>query len=536
MDIHTDTRRKTPYHFGLFRESYRDEEGRVRHRTRGKLMGLSLEKLVALREFVRAGMPQVWGVEKSAVGGSREYGASGSLWGMAKDLGLDRLLYSRREGWVRYALAMIIGRVVWQGSKLSLVNLWRDTCLWEMVGLGRERPDVDRCYAAMDELLSRQGTIEKKLGGGRLSDGCVILYDITRAYMEGGYAGSSLVDFGYSPAGKRGHKQILVALLTDKEGCPVGVKVYGGNRSDQTTVADRVQELRGRYGLSEVIFVGDRGMLTKARLNEVGSGGLKSVTALRHGQIVSLLTRGVIQMGLFDERNIAEVADPDHPAVRYLLCKNPMTAEKEAKTRRALVDKTVAALSKLQSPKGHRDEQKLAAKVGAVLGKWKMGKFFTWKIEGGHLEFQIDPDHVEREEALDGCYVVRTDVPKETMTKDEAVACYRRLMHVEQAFRNLKTVLLEIRPVFHHKDQRIEAHVFICMLAYWLQWHLIRRLQPLFENDGAGKQRRWTLDGVLERLKAIRRQIVRWHGVDCPLTTTPDEEQQYILDLLKVTL
>jgi transposase len=531
VDIHTDTRRKTPYSYGLFRESYRDDAGRVCHRTRGKITGLPVEKLQALRDFFRAGLPEASTVEKEVLG-SRESGASRAVWELARALGLERMLYSRREPWVRYALAMIVGRVVWQGSKLSLVNLWPETVLWELAGLGSERPDVNRCYAAMDELLTRQGAIEKKLAADRLSEGCVVLYDLTRVYMEGAYEDSGLVDFGYSSCGPRGHKQILVALMTDKGGCPVGVKVYRGNTADQTTVADRVAQLKRDYGLSEVIFVADRGTLTASRIKDVGEAGLKTVTALRHGQIVGLLDRQVIQMGLFDERNIAEVTEPENPAVRYLLCKNPETADKETTTRRALLDKTAAALTQLQARKRPLPDAELAAKVGELLGKWKMKKFFLWEIRAGKLEWRIDTDRVAKEEALDGCYVVRTDVSKDAFVKQEAVACYRQLTWVEQAFRNLKTVFLEFRPVFHRKDERIEAHALICMLAYYLEWHLIRRLEPLFAADGEGEHRRWTLDGVLERLKSLRREILRVEGVTCEIQTTPDDEQQKILNLL----
>lgn len=294
--------------------------------------------------------------------------------------------------------------------------------------------------------------------------------------------------------------------------------------------------MKDDYGLSEVIFVADRGTLTAARLTEVGEAGLRTVTALRHGQIVKLLDRGVIQMGLFDEKNIAQVTEPEHPTVRYLLCKNPETADKETKTRRALLDKTIAALTKLQARKHPRTPTELAAKVGELLGRWKMKKFFLWEIQDAQLVWSLDTEQVQAEETLDGCYVVRTDVAKDTFGKDEAVACYRRLMHVEQAFRNLKTVLLELRPIFHHKDERIEAHAFICLLAYYLQWHLMQRLEPLFAADGEGENRRWTLDGVIERLKGIRQDIVRFQDVDCPRTTIPDKEQQHILDLLKVTI
>jgi len=531
VDIFTDRRRKTPYHYALIRQTYRDDDGNVRHRTRGRITGLPLEKLQALRDFFRAGLPEASNVDKQVLN-SREYGAGKVLWELAAELGLERMLYSRRERWVRYVLAMIIGRVIWQGSKLSLVNLWKDTCLWELVGLKNERPDVNECYAAMDELLFRRTMIETKLARDRLRDGCVVLYDLTRVYMEGDYESSRLVDYGYSPSGPRGHKQILVALLTDREGCPVGIRVYRGNMSDQMTVQDRIRQLKDDYGLTEVIFVADRGTLTAARVADASEAGLRTITALRHGQIVKLVERGVIQMGLFDEMHIVEVIEPDHPCVRYLLCKNPETAEKETRTRRTLLDKTVAALTKLQTRKHPLPEAALAAKVGETLGKWKMKKFFLWEIKDAKLVWSLDMERIEAEETLDGCYVVRTNVSNKMLGKEDAVACYRRLMHVEQAFRNLKTVFLEFRPVFHHKDERIEAHAFICLLAYYLQWHLMQRLKPLFEADGEGENRRWTLDGVLERLKAIRRETIRVYGVECEVTTTPDDEQQQILDLL----
>lgn len=531
LEIHIDERRKNPYVYGLFRETFRDS-GRIRHRTRGRVTGLSLEQLKALREFVRQGCPAGWGGRRD----SREFGAVAAVLGTAQSLGLDRLLYSRREPWVRQALAMIVGRVVYQGSKLSLTNLWQDTALWSLCGLGDDRPDVDDCYTAMDKLLSRQPAIQKALASKHLRDGCLVLYDVTSSYFEGEYADSELVDWGYNRDGKRGHKQIVIGLLTDKEGCPVGVSVYRGNTNDQKTLPDRIRELKSDYRLRDVVMAGDRGMITAARLPELSEAGIRSVTALTHPQILKLIERQVIEPGLFDERQIAEVYDPQAAGVRYLLCRNPLTAEKEHRTRQALVGKTSAALDKLARSRQRRTAEQLGAAVGKSLARWKVGKFFAWRVCDGKLQWQLDQQRVEQEQALDGCYVVRTDAAAEVLDKNQGVACYRQLAEVERDFRQLKTVALEIRPTHHRKDTRIEAHVFLCMLTYYIQWHMHRRLSPLFEADGEGKDRRWTFAGVLERLKSIRQEKAVLNNIEVPVTATPDPEQQHILDLLGVRL
>jgi transposase len=534
LEIHKDERRRTPYVYGLFRETFR-ENGQVRHRTRGRVTGLSLTQLQAMREFVRQGCPP--GTAPSCqVRGSRELGAAWAVLATAKKLGLDRLLYSRPQTWVRYALAMIVGRVVYQGSKLSLTNLWRDTALWSMCGLGDERPDVDACYEAMDQLLSRQPAIQKVLAGQHLKDGCLILYDVTSSYFEGEYKGSELVDWGYNRDGKRGHKQIVIGLMTDKAGCPVGVSVYRGNTNDQKTLADRVKELKEEYGLRDVVMAGDRGMITAARLRELSAAGIRSVTALTHPQIFKLVQRKVIHPGLFDEREIAQVRDPDSPDVRYLLCRNPLTAEKEHRTREALMAKTLEALEKLARSRKRRTVEELGAAVGKALARWKVGKFFVWQVRAGQLDWEIDQPRLEMERSLDGCYIVRTDSSEQLFDREEAVVCYRQLAVVERGFRQLKTVAIEIRPTYHHKDERIEAHVFLCMLAYYIQWHMHKQLAPLFEQDGEGKDRRWTFAEVLERLKGIRQETVVINKTEVTLKTIPDDEQQQILDLLGVRL
>jgi hypothetical protein len=552
LEIHIDRRRKTPYVYGLFRETFR-QDGKVLHRTRGRVTGLSFEQLTALRDFVHQGCPRS-PLGECRVKDSREYGAVGAVMEVAKALGLPRLLYSRQEKWVRCALAMIVGRVVYQGSKLALTNLWRDTALWSVCGLGEERPDVDDCYDAMDELRARQPAIQKALARKHLKDGCLVLYDVTSSYFEGEYARSELVDWGYNRDGKRGHKQIVIGLMTNREGCPVGAAVYRGNTNDQKTLSDRVQELRKEYGLQDVVLAGDRGMLTAARLPELSAAGIRSVTALTHPQMHKLVQRKVIEPGLFDERQIAEVHDPQAPGIRYLLCRNPLTGEKESRTREALIGKTREALDRLARSRKRRTPEELGAAVGKALARWKAGKFFFWRVQDEKLEWSVDQGRVETEQSLDGCYVVRTDAPERVFDKNAAVAAYRQLAEVERGFRQLKTVALEIRPTYHHKDERIEAHVFLCVLAYYVQWHMRQRLAPLFAEDGEGQDRRWTFAGVLERLKSIRQETVVFSDTaatlgtqgtknanpaqetEVTLGTTPDDEQQRILDLLGVRL
>lgn len=531
LEIFTDRRGQTPRHYGLFRSSYR-EDGKVKHRTYGRVTGLPLRNLQALRDFIRRGCPDGEADVKCVTKNARELGACRAVLELVEELGLPRLIYSRREPWVKHILAMIVGRIVYQGSKLSLVNLWEDSALWEVCGLGTARPDVDDCYEALDHLLSRQKSIQKQLARRHLKEGRGVLYDASSSYLEGAYRGSRLVRFGHNRDGKRGHAQVVYGMLTNDAGCPVGLAVYPGNTADQTTVKDRVKELTQDYGVKQALFAGDRGMLTPARLAELNQAGLWTVTALTHPQMTRLIERKVIQLGLFDERDIAEVVDPEEPSVRYLLCRNPLTAEKESRTRNALIAKTQEALTTLAARRSKRTAEQVGAAVGVALKKWRVGKFFEWKVETGKLVWSLAEARVAREAALDGCYVVRTDAPAAKWDKQQAVDAYRRLADVDRGFRQLKTVALEVRPIYHKKDPRIEAHLFVCLLAYYVQWHMQQRLAPLFAADGAGKDRRWTFAHVIERLKSIRRETVVIQGTEMQIDNQPDAEQQYLLDLL----
>jgi len=264
--------------------------------------------------------------------------------------------------------------------------------------------------------------------------------------------------------------------------------------------------------------------------------GLHTISALTHRQILELVQRKVIQAELFDEKRIVEVIDPETPGQRYCLCRNPQTEVRETETRQRLRDRTREALDKIVARKKKGSTQKLSAQVGKILAHYKMGKFVEWQIETGRLQWHFKEAHIEQEKLFDGCYIVSATVPKEHLNLDEVVRTYKNLRVVEQAFRNLKTVSLEIRPVYHKKDERIRSHVFLCVLAFYLQWHMQQRLQPLFQADGEGKNRQWTLENVIERLMGIRKQRVRVAQVEFDQVTQADQEQQRILDLMKVKL
>lgn len=544
LHLEIQTSRKSPV--GILRTTFRDREGRIRHSQHGRITGCSLQQLRLLQLAFREKVLPTDHPDAFQVISSKEYGACASVFQLAKLLQLDKAIYSRHEPWVDCLLAMIVGRVVYAGSKLSLCNHWEDSALWDLAGVVA-RPDVERhCYLPMDRLLERQKSIQKTLAAKHLQNGHLVLYDITSSYLEGAYENSELVDFGYNRDGKKGHEQIVIGLLCSAEGCPVGVEVYPGNTQDVTTVMDRVQELKQDYAMQEVIFVGDRGMITQTQIERMASvDGLRVIGALRHSEMVQLLARKVVQMEFFDENNICEVLDPDQPGWRYCLCKNPQSAARESQTRQRLLELTQQSLASIASYKQACTVEKLAARVGRVLEKYKMGKFVIWNIEADgksacskqhRLQYKFDQEKIEAEKRFDGCYIVRSDVPGDRLNKDQLVRSYKDLALVETAFRNLKTVQLEMRPVYHKRDDRIRAHVFLCVLAYYLQWHMNKALAPLFAEDGVGAERRWTFRSVVERLMTIRQNRTRCAQTEFTQITLPDKQAQQILDLLGVKL
>jgi transposase len=523
---------------GLIRSSFRDPDTQaVKHTQHGRLTGLSLEQLKLIQAAFQG---QV--VPKDDPGAfkctrSKEYGASYAVLEMARQLGLDTLLYSRNEPWVWDCLAMIVGRVVYAGSKLALSNQWKNSALWELCGVVGKVDVEDHCYKAMDRLLERQKAIQRALAKKHLHNGHVVLYDITSSYFEGEYEQSDIVLFGYNRDCKRGHEQVVLGLLCDERGCPVGMELFAGNTQDAQTVIDKIQELRQEYGLRDVTFVGDRGMITQANARKLENvQGLHTISALTHAQMFELVDRKVVQLGLFDEKKIAEVIDPEKPQQRYCLCRNPDTQARETATRNRLLQLSRQGLDKLVQRKKKSTTAKLASQVGRLLQKYKMGKFFKWEVKEGRLEYQMEEEAIAREQLLDGCYVVNTTLAASLMKETDVVETYKSLSFVEQAFRSLKTVALEIRPVYHKKDDRIRSHVFLCMLAYYVYWHMRQRLSPLFEKDGTGKNREWTMENVIEHLGGIRQQQVSVAGAEFKQITQPTQQQQQILDLLGIKL
>ena len=524
LDI--QTHRKNPY--GLLRNSYR-EDGKVKKETICRFSGLTLEQLRGIQAAIQGKTVMK---EEFKITSSREYGASFVCLALIKALGLDKAIYSRpSEEWVRASLAMIAGRLVYAGSKLALSYCGSFSALWEICGIGE--PDVEtHCYNTMDRLLERQEAVQKSLHKKHMQGRTLVLYDITSSYLEGEYTDSDIVEYGYNRDKKKGKKQIVISLLCTKEGCPVAVDVFKGNTKDETTVLDKIGELRGKYGMEKVIFVGDRGMVTQAKYEQLDHGTVKVISALTHSNIQALCEKKVIQLGLFDEKNIVEAIDGN---LRYCLCKNPVEALKECATRQALLKKTTDALDKIVNST-RKTKYSKEVRAGRVIDKYKMAKFIIFNGTGDNLTYVLDEAKIEEEASLDGCYVIYTDVSAEDMTAYETVENYKGLMKVEQAFRNMKTVRLEIRPIFHKTDDRIKCHVFICMLAYYIMWHMNQRLQPLFKSDGKGAKRKYTFDYIIETLKNIRKNEVIFCNAKTDVITEPNEEQEKILQLLGISI
>jgi hypothetical protein len=409
----------------LIRESYR-ENGKVRHRTIANISKLPAEYIRQLKNCIR-GEKGDFRLSDLKNGKTYEYGASFALKTLAVQIGLDKAICSTKTSWRENILAMIIGRILYQGSKLSLVNVFKDTALWELAGhTFGERPDVEKhCYKPMDELLKRKNIIDSKLAKKHFHDGCIILYDITNTWFEGEYKNSENITFGKPKGGKHGYKQIALGLLTNSEGRPVAVEVFKGNTSDQTTVLNQVKMISKRYGIKEAVFTGDRGMLTQKRIDEIKDTDFKIITALTHVELKSLIEKENIQMDLFDQMNITEIIDSDDNQTRYMLCKNENEMRKECETRNKLIKKVEDQLTKKAAVKRKRNVQKVSAGIGRIFEKYKIQKFFDWCVgENGEVFWSLKNDIIEKEKALDGCYVIKTDAGKEVLNKQEIVACF----------------------------------------------------------------------------------------------------------------
>ncbi len=558
----------------LLREGWR-EGPRTRKRTLANLTDWPPAQIAALRALLKGDYHALAPAAGFSIERTRPHGHVAAVLGTLRRLKLETLIAPTRGPERDAVLAMIVARVLEPRSKLATARELRAATLSSTLGelLDLSDSDEERLYRAMDWLLPRQAKLEQALAKRHLSDATLALYDLSSTYFEGHCC--PLARHGYSRDGKRDKLQITFGLLTNAEGCPVAVEVFEGNTADPTTLSSAIAKLRQQFALTRVVLVGDRGMITSARIRDDfdAASGLDWITALRAPQIQQLVQGGTLQLSLFDQRDLAEISDPAYPGERLIACRNPLMAAQRARKRNELLTATerqlndiAAATQRARNPL--RGKARIALRVGSVLGRYKMRKHFRLSIAETSFACARDDASIAREAALDGIYVVRTSVAATALASDEAVRAYKRLAQVERAFRSLKSVDLKIRPIHHRLEDRVRAHVFLCMLAYYVEWHMREALAPmLFDDDdpaAAEAARRSVVAPAQRSPRAQRKTVTRLTDEGAPvhsfrtllsdlatvaknrilpttkqpvtfdLITTPTRLQQHAFDLLAV--
>jgi transposase len=480
----------------LLREGWR-EGGKVCKRTLANLSDWSPGRIEALRRVLKdealLTVQEAFVTERSL-----PHGHVQAVLDTIKRLGLDAVIAPKRSAQRDLVLAMLVERLIHPCSKLATTRLWHSTTLAEELGVGQA--NEDDLYEAMDWLLERQARIEDKLAARHLSNGAQVLYDVTSSYYEGHTC--PLMRFGHDRDGQRGRPIVVYGVLSDRHGRPLAVQAYAGNTGDPSTVPDQVDKLRGRFGLEQVVLVGDRGMLTHTQIDRLKQyPGLGWISALRAADIRQLLEGGALQLSLFDAHNLAEISAPQFPGERLVACYNPLLAEERARKRAALLQATAQQLDRIAAEVARRTKTPLSAseigkKVGKILNRFKVGKHFELRIADGVFGYTRRVQAIEREAALDGIYVIRTSEPRSRLSAEDTVRSYKHLAQVEHAFRCLKGVDLLVRPIRHRDEQRVRAHLFLCMLAYYVEWHMRQALAPLLFDDEQLPRDRATRDPV----------------------------------------
>ena len=467
----------------LLRESYR-EGGKVKNRTLANLSHLPIEQIELIRRVLK-GETLVGPDEAFEILRSRPQGHVEVVLGVIRKLGLDRMIASRRSRQRDLVVAMIAQRLLFPCSKLATTRHWHTTTLAEELHVADA--DENELYAALDWLLGRKAAVEKKLAGRHLEEGSLVLYDVSSSYYEGRTC--PLARYGHNRDGKRDRPIVVYGVLTDGEGRAVAVDVYPGNTGDPTTVPDQVTKLREQFGLEHVVLVGDRGMLTQTQIDTLQEHPeLGWISALRSGSIRQLLARGDLQRSLFDEVNLAEIRSDEFPGERLIACFNPLLADQRARRREELLAATEKELHKLARQVARRTKRpmsqaEIGLKAGRIVHRFKVAKHFELRIEAGVFAFARNAVSIQQESQLDGIYVIRTGEPPEQLSAEDAVRSYKRLAEVERAFRSLKSLDLLIRPIHHRSEDHVRAHIFVCLLAYYVQWHLKRAWAPLLFED-----------------------------------------------------
>ncbi len=467
----------------LLRNSYRDD-GRVKKQTLANLSHLPEPLIELIRGWLRGERYLPTG-EAFSIVRSLPHGHVAAALGLLRSLGLEALLDRRASRSRDLAVALIVARVLSPASKLATARKLGQSTLGQICGV--TEASEDELYGALDWLLARQARVERALARRHLTDGCLVLYDLTSTYVEGSHC--PLAAHGHSRDHRPDRAQIEFGLVTDARGCPVAVEAFAGNTADPATVETQITKLRDRFGLTDIVLVGDRGMLTSARIERLKAvGGAGWVSCLRAPAIRALVAGGDLQLGLFDERDLAEITTPEFPGERLVVCRNPALAHERARKREALLGATETALGTVAGMVG-RGRLKTAAAIGLRAGRVvnakKMAKHFEITIADGVFAFERKAASIADEAALDGLYVVRTSVSAERLDTSAVVETYKRLSAVERAFRGLKSAELAVRPIFHYRADRVRAHLFLCFLAYYLRWHLEAAWAPLLYRDEA---------------------------------------------------
>jgi transposase len=496
------------YRTHLLRRSFR-EDGKVKNETLGNLSHLP-EHLVEIIRRSLKGESFVEVSEAFAVHASLHHGHVDAVLRAVSRLGFEKLVAARPCRERSLVVAMVVARILEPESKLATTRSWHTTTLPHLLQVADA--DEDDLYDAMDWLLGRQPQIEKKLAARHLESGGLMLYDLSSSYFEG--SSCPLAAFGHNRDGKKGKLQVNYGLLTDAHGCPVTVSVFAGNTSDGNTLMPQVQQLRARFGIQQLVLVGDRGMISQKLISEHLSKleGLDWLTALKSETIRKLVEQKHLQLGLFDEQRLFEFTCEQYPGERFIACRNPELAKLRAHKRQSLLEATARALEEVRATvqrakrlqvqaktKSAREraskmlgKDSIGVRTGKVLNQYKVGKHFVLDIRDDAFSFHIDEAKVAAEASLDGVYVVRTSVSRERLGTDDTVRSYKGLCQVERAFRSLKTVDLKVRPIHHRLETRVRAHIFLCMLAYYVEWHLREAWSPLLfdDEDRAAKQTR----------------------------------------------
>jgi hypothetical protein len=555
------------YETHLLRRSWR-EDGRVRNETVANLSHLPAELIEMVSRSLQ-GETFVPASTAASITRSLPHGDAAAVVAQARALGMPALLGPAcRER--DLAFALIVSRVLRPASKLSTLRWWADTTLGQDLGVAGA--STDECYAAMDWLRARQDAVEAKLAARHLAPAAnparLALFDLSSSWVEGSCC--PLAARGYSRDGKKGKAQIEYGLLTDPDGRPVAVRVFAGNTADPTAFIDAVQIVRDRFGLRRMVMVGDRGMITSARVDALKKlGGIGWLTCLRAPAIKALAAEdGPLQMSLFDQADLAEIAHPDYPGERLIACRNPAMAAERSRKRDALLTATETLLAPALAAVAAgrlRGADKIGLKVGKLIGKYKMAKHFHLAITEDTLTITRDQDQIDAEAALDGIYVIRTIVPTSDLDTTGVVGAYKQLATVERDFRTLKIDELDLRPIRHWTEDRVRAHVFLCVLAAYLVWHLRKAWAPLTYTDEHPPQRdnpvtpatrspqadqkasRHTDDngqplhdlrGLLDHLATLTRNDLQYghDGPTVPTLAEPTPAQRQAFDLIGATI